>query len=218
MNERKMGRRRNRGESHLARLMVLSAVCPCVSFGVPPRIGVGTPHGRDSVLCLPMSDWQDPEAGSANFWASSSDDSEEREELMAKKEDGSLWSEFEPSTDNSIPAQSLQSNDIDDSEAWLDTLASISAEEVDFNRAEAEKADKVRQMQEWGFDDETIENTFGVAVDDSLESDEDGMKQFRDESYELDEENYESVQSHTKVPRDPETGEPIRAQMVWPTI
>jgi hypothetical protein len=34
-------------------------------------------------------------------------------------------------------------------------LQSIGAEEVEFNMVEAERADKVRQMQEWGFDDKT---------------------------------------------------------------
>ena len=80
---------------------------------------------------------------------------------------------------------------------------------------EAERADKARQMEEWGFDAETISNTFGVAVDDSLEKPEvQGMQNFLKESYWDDDEDLKKVESHTKVERDPETGEPIRQQMV----
>jgi hypothetical protein len=103
---------------------------------------------------------------------------------------------------------------VDDSEAWLNTLASISADEVEFNMAEANRADQAREMADWGFDVETIKNTFGIAVDDELEKDEvEGMKTYRDESY-WDDEDWKAVESHTKVERDPDSGDPFRQQMV----
>ena len=107
----------------------------------------------------------------------------------------------------------------DDSEAWLDALAAISAEEIEFNQKENERADKARQMQEWGFDDQTIKNTFGVEVDDSRETQDEvsGMKEYREEIYEAaeEDEDWNLVESHTRVEKDPETGEAIRQQMVY---
>ena len=47
----------------------------------------------------------------------------------------------------------------------------IVIQEVEFNLKEAERADKVRQMQEWGFDSATIQSTLGIAIDTSLEDD-----------------------------------------------
>ena len=79
---------------------------------------------------------------------------------------------------------------------------------------EDNRADKAREMADWGFDVETIKNTFGIAIDDSLEKEEvEGMKAFRDESY-LDDEDWKLVESHSKVEKDPDTGEPFRQQMV----
>ena len=79
---------------------------------------------------------------------------------------------------------------------------------------EANRANKAREMAEWGFDAETIKNTFGIAVDDSMEKDEvEGMQTFRTQSY-LDDDDWKTVESHTKVEKDPDTGEPIRQQMV----
>ena len=180
-----------------------------------------TSKQRQSVS-LAMSDWEDAEAGSSNTWGASTDNfeaSEDWQEMLARKDDGSFWSDFESSSDDddeessSSKANTDTTMEIDEAEAWLDTLASISAEEVEFNMAEADKADKVRQMQEWGFDDTAIENTFGVAMDDKLEKDLEGMKMYRQESY-IEDEDWTEVESHTKVEKDPETGEPIRAQMV----
>lgn len=179
----------------------------------------GCASRQQQSVSLAMSDsWEDSEAGTSNSWGASTDEdfdgSEDWQEMLAKKNDGSFWSDFESSSEDELPMEdSDTTTEIDEAEAWLDTLASISAEEVEFNRAEAEKADKVRQMQEWGFENDAIENTFGVAVDDSLEKDMEGMKAYREESY-VEEEDWTGVESHTKVDRDPETGEPIRAQMV----
>ena len=98
----------------------------------------------------------------------------------------------------------------------LKTITSTSSNnsEEDMDMVEANRADKAREMADWGFDVETIKNTFGIAIDDSLEKEEvEGMKAFRDESY-LDDEDWKLVESHSKVEKDPDTGEPFRQQMV----
>lgn len=176
------------------------------------------------------NNWENNAKGSdANLWRSSLDEEQGEDyqddwkAVLQSKQDGSFWSEFEPSDENDetmIEDVTGSTEDIDDTtdrdaEAWLETLASISAEEVEFNMVEAKRADKAREMAEWGFDKETIQNTFGVAMDDSLEtSDEvEGFKTFREQAY-LDDEDWKVVESHTKVEKDPETGEPIRQQMV----
>eukprot|EP00980_Cylindrotheca_fusiformis_P002893 scaffold675_cov103-Cylindrotheca_fusiformis.AAC.4 len=182
-------------------------------------------QSSSSILHM-SSDWNDP-SNDSNQWKASDDIYEEKEdwqEMMARKNDGSFWSDFEPSNtsagDENITAAienaAATEEEVDEAEAWLNTLASISADEVNFNMAEAERADKVRQMQEWGFDDETIFNTFGVAVDDALEQDGyiEGMKEYVETGY-LDDEDWKTVESHAKVEKDPDTGEPIRQQMVY---
>ena len=183
---------------------------------------------RKAVTILAMSDeptpeWQNnPTGSSSNLWKSVNDNYEDQQdwqEVMARKQDGSFWSDFEPSDDET--GMDLTSNleqdddtDVDYSEQWLNTLAGIAAEEVEFNIVEAERANKAREMAEWGFDAQTIKNTFGVAVDDSMEKDEvEGMKTYRQESY-LDDDDWKTVESHTKVEIDEETGEPVRQQMV----
>ncbi|CAB9520809.1 DNAJ heat shock N-terminal domain-containing protein [Seminavis robusta] len=168
-----------------------------------------------------FSDWNDSSQDSNNW--SSSDDAgndaqEDWEDLLNRKNDGTFWSEFE-SSDDSVVAQDVNVDEVeqvDESEAWLETLASLQAEEVEFNMKEADRADKVRQMQEWGFDSSTIESTLDVSMDSALEeTDEvDGMKLFREESY-WEEEDLSLVESHTKVATDPDTGSAIRSQMVY---
>lgn len=165
-------------------------------------------------------EWQNnPKGSSSNLWKSIDDNYEDQEDwqaVMARKQDGSFWSEFEPSVDETVLSNDLDdSADLeDDSETWLNTLAGIAAEEVEFNMVEANRANKAREMAEWGFDAETIKNTFGIAVDDSMEKDEvEGMQTFRTQSY-LDDDDWKTVESHTKVEKDPDTGEPIRQQMV----
>lgn len=154
------------------------------------------------------------------------DDEEEDWEVdLARRKAGSFWSTFEPSSDDEDDAlDTMASNNVDDgddlvddSEVWLNTLASISADEVEFNMLEAERADKARQMQEWGFDMLTIQNTFGVAVNDELEIKDEatGMKEYRKLTYVDPDEDLKKVESHTQVEKDPETGEPIRQQMVY---
>ena len=168
------------------------------------------------------SDWNDP-SNDSNLWKSSDDDysqNEDWQEMMARKQDGSFWSEFEPTPDDDESLEGLekqQFEEVDEADAWLAQLASISGDEVAFNIAENERADKVRQMQEWGFDEETIANTFDVAVDDTLEKEGmvDGMKEFVEEGYATDDVDWKTVESHTMVEKDPDSGEPIRQQMVY---
>ena len=178
--------------------------------------------GRTTISPL-FSDWKD-DSQDSNKWKSTDDvyaDQDDWEDVMARKKDGSFWSEFEPLDEGDeakiaeITNEADTEEEVDESEAWLDTLASLQAEEVTFNLKEAERADKARQMQEWGFDASTIQSTLEIAVDTSLEDDElEGMKTYREESY-LEDEDLTLVESHVKVPKDPETGEPIRSQMVY---
>lgn len=86
-----------------------------------------------------MSDeWKDT-ANDSNLWRSSNDVYEEKEdwrEMLARKNDGSFWSEFEPSAEGEEASSAIidtETEDIDDADIWLDTLASISADEIEFN-------------------------------------------------------------------------------------
>ncbi|CAJ1961705.1 unnamed protein product [Cylindrotheca closterium] len=192
----------------------------------PPR---QPQQSSNSAMTVHMSsDWNDPAASDSNLWKSADDnyeDNEDWQEMMARKQDGSFWSQFEPSPeeeeedDDDKAKGELKApvEEVDEADAWLDQLASISGEEVSFNMAEAERADKVRQMQEWGFDDATIANTFDVAMDDSMEQEGmvEGMKAFVEEGYADDDVDWTTVESHTMVEKDKETGEPIRQQMVY---
>ncbi len=174
--------------------------------------------------CLEMSDdWSDA-GNDSNKWTSSSSNDDWQEQVDAKN-DGSMWSTFDSIEEDDDAALDIAGDDDDDddvqddSELWLDALAAISAEEIEFNQRDNERADKARQMKEWGFDDEIIKNTFDVEVDDSRETKDEvsGMKEYREELYdnEDDYEDWNTVESHTRVERDPETGETIRQQMVY---
>jgi ferredoxin len=166
-----------------------------------------------------FSDWND-QSQDSNKWTSSDDpeyqDQEDWQEILARKKEGSFWTEFEssPETDEIVATETLIPTEEEAADAWLDTLASLSAQEVEFNLKEADRADKVRQMEEWGFTPETISSTLDVAVDDKLEQQVEGMKLYRYESYEHDT-DLTIVESHSTVETDPETGEPIRSQMVY---
>ena len=146
---------------------------------------------------------------------------------MVERNDGSIWSSFEPSEDEAgagAAATGTVSDDDGGGDAWLDTLASITADEIEFMNAEADRADKARQMQEWGFEAKTISSTLGVATDETLETDAENelLEAFKEETAEsgfgmyLGEEiDPSEVESHALVERDEETGEPVRSQMVY---
>jgi len=168
----------------------------------------------------------------ANKWISSDETYEKLDDWeadMAKRKDGSLWSDFASSSEggedeDSSSSSSSSTAEFDDGEAWLDALANVAAEEIEFINIEAERADKVRQMQEWGFEAETIKNALDVAIDDSAEIDEENelFEAFKEETaksgfgmYLDDEVDMETVESHTTVDRDEETGELVRTQMVY---
>jgi ferredoxin len=168
----------------------------------------------------------------SNRWISLDDSFDpDWESKLQKRQDGSLWSSFLPSKDDvfeeGIKGSSSISSSIDgldDGEAWLDALASVAAEEINFIVEEADRADKLLQMQEWGFEPDTIRNTLNLAVDESLEIDEDNevFEKFKKETaktgfsmYLNDDEDLTTVESHTTVDVDEETGEPIRTQMVY---
>lgn len=145
-------------------------------------------------------------------WDSPGDDSWQRS--SDENDNGVSWTSFEPSeTEDGV---GFSGNEDMETETWLDTLQSLTAEETQFNAKEADRADKARQMEEWGFDSQTIANTLGVATDTSLEDadDVDGMKTFREESY-MDETDLETVESHTTVDWDDEVDRPVRSQMVY---
>ena len=171
------------------------------------------------------SDWSDGDNDSNKWQSSNIDGIVDWEDTLARKNDGSFWATFESSevegevTDSKNDSENDDDELQDDSELWLDTLAAISAEEIEFNQRDNERADKARQMQEWGFDGETIKNTFDIEVDDSLETKDEiaGMKEYRKELYDFDEEedDWNTVESHTRVERDPDSGESIRQQMVY---
>jgi hypothetical protein len=202
------------------------------------NIANGIPSRRRNNVPL-FSDRYNGGENDGNTWTSSDDsDSGEKgqedwEETMSKRKDGTLWSAFDSTSNNekddesvSVGNTSSSSPDekFDDGEAWLDTIASISADEVNFMNTEADRADKVRQMQEWGFNAESISSTLGVNTDDSAEIDPENemLEKFKEETaktgfgmYLDDDIDLQTVESHTMVECDDETGEPIRTQMVY---
>jgi len=173
----------------------------------------------------------------SNKWASSDsgtgEDGEDWEQQLQNKEDGTFWSSFESNdeedsgdstNEESLADAETEEEEDDDGEAFLDAISAISADEIDFMNTEAERADKVRQMQEWGFEPETISNALGVAIDDSLETEEGDelLEEFFEETAETgfgmqldDDTDLETVESHQYVDVDEETGEPVRSQMVY---
>ena len=82
----------------------------------------------------------------------------------------------------------------------------------------------MRQMQEWGFEASTIQNTLDLAIDDSKEINVENevFEEFKEETakrgfgmYLDDDVDLTTVESHTTVEREEETGELIRTQMVY---
>ena len=157
----------------------------------------------------------------SNTWRSM-DEPEYQEEdwqaILAAKQDGSFWESSSNNDTKSTLSSSLINTEDQDTESWLDTLASLQAEEVAFNLKEADRAIKVQQMEEWGFDRTTIQNTLGVAISDEAETSNEvqGMKAYRDQVYSKDDDiDLKLVESHTRVELDEDTGEPVRTQMVY---
>ncbi|KAL3802589.1 hypothetical protein ACHAW5_011344 [Stephanodiscus triporus] len=151
------------------------------------------------------------------------------EESLQRREDGSLWSSYSSSDDDGtsemISDEAKFTTEADGGEeAWLDALAGIAADEVEFMSKEADRADKVRQMQEMGFGAESIASTLGVATDGELETDQTNevFEAFKAETAKTgfglmveDDVDLQAVESHTRVEWDDETNEPVRAQYVY---
>jgi len=165
----------------------------------------------------------------ANTWLGTEDEKPESQpdwqEVMESKEDGTFWATFEPMPDNvnllqdgkdidNSNDQSQQDAEEANADAWLDTLASLSAEEVEFNQKENERADMARQMEEWNFSPDVIASTLGVAVDDQLEEVDQAFQDYQNDAY-LEEIDMETVESHTTVEIDKTSGKPVRTQMVY---
>ena len=195
---------------------------------MPARIRPMYRRGRARLATNPDDpDFSAPDTD-ANSWQGMDETyDQDWEDKMVERNDGSIWSSFEPSEDEAgagAAATGAVSDDDGGGDAWLDTLASITADEIEFMNAEADRADKARQMQEWGFEAKTISSTLGVATDETLETDAENelLEAFKEETAEsgfgmyLGEEiDPSEVESHALVERDEETGEPVRSQMVY---
>jgi len=148
-----------------------------------------------------------------NAWTSSADDANAQgwETVLEKQKDGSYWSDFESSetTDEFIQYGNLD----DETEIMLNTLAALQAEDSVFNFREAQRADTARRMEEWGFDASTIASALDVSAEEGGEEAE-AMHSYRQDSY-VESVDLTTVESHTKVPRDAVTQEPVRSQMVY---
>ncbi len=144
---------------------------------------------------------------------------------------GSSWKDsgYESSFDEEEPSSSSKNmpnpEDVDEEE-WLNQLAQISAEEVEFMEQESERANMMQQMEELGWSKEAIKDTLGLTVDESVEQeafDNDALVQFNEEikagalgAVSTDDlEDLKMIESHKYVEIDEDTGEPVRAQMVY---
>jgi len=99
----------------------------------------------------------------------------------------------------------------------LDTLQDVVGEEYEFIEKEADRADKVRQMQEFGYSNEAIINTLDVSLEE-VTVDNPLLDAFNEEGfgvYAEDEVDKSEIESHQTVDLDEETGEPVRLQMVY---
>mmetsp|Transcript_13886 Transcript_13886/g.21083 ORF Transcript_13886/g.21083 Transcript_13886/m.21083 type:complete len:430 (+) Transcript_13886:233-1522(+) len=210
---------------HRNRIASLSTPITSNSFGVT-KLHSSNGNGNDNANY------------DANKWQSSSTppyaEQQDWEETLSARQDGSLWSSFSSNDnedENKNNNKSSNTNNMDEEddgeEAWLDAIAQISADEIDFINVEADRADKVRQMQEMEFSSESIAATLGVEIDDSNEvQSEDNvlLEKFKEETgkagggfglYVEEEYDMETVESHVMVEMDEETNEPIRQQMVY---
>jgi len=179
--------------------------------------------------------YADADADSDNIDGDADFDGASWGEIEETSWDGGFVSSFDveedisgSSTDeNDESSNKVEVEDVVDEDMWLSQLQQISADEVTFMNQESERADMVRQMQEMGFSSESIKETLGVAVDDSLEKElyaNEALEQFNEEIQSggslgalgtEDLEDVATVESHQKVQIDEETGEPVRLQMVY---
>ena len=176
---------------------------------------------------LRLSGWSDDNSYdkdvTGNTWKNdfnSKSANEDWQTTLKRKKDGSYWSDFEINKeDDETFSAKTESNDKEEIETatMLDALASVEAEELSFNVNEAKRADTQRQMEEWGFDADTIASSLDVAAQEQQEENMENLKKYyKDEatSYILDE-DLATIESHKNVEMDPDTNEPVRSQMVY---
>ncbi|CAB9500322.1 DNAJ heat shock N-terminal domain-containing protein [Seminavis robusta] len=183
-------------------LLLVLALCDVDSFTA--RVARRAIKPSSSLLSSGKG-WED-EADS-NTWLSPTEEVDDWEAQLRQQRDG--WSA--PPTS---PEDSANRSETDETEKLLDALTFQEATEVSFNIREAERADKVRQMEEWGFERSTIASALEVAVKEQANDEMESMQRYLEESY-LDTDDAFTVESHTTVPRDPDTNESIRSQMVF---
>ena len=205
------------------------------SVGSKGQVSHTCHHSMEQRRQMPTPLFSDPYDDDVNFnpnrWISSDSESSlgdaSWEETLQRRADGSFWSSFSSpdATSEMISDDAKSTTDTDGGEeAWLNALASIAADEVAFMSKEADRADKVRQMQEMGFGAESISSTLGVATDAELETDDTNVvfEAFKAETAKSgfglmvsDDVDLQVVESHTRVEWDDETDEPVRAQHVY---
>jgi len=178
-----------------------------------------------------LDDDNDAFFSDTNSWLSDNSESSGGDwaRTLKSMEDGSLWSSFESSDDETSEiAETEKESDVevDGGEvAFLSTLAAISANEVNFMIKENERADKARQMQEHGFSADSISSALGVATDESSEvdsSNNEALEAFKDATAKTgfglmvdDDIDLELVESHTMVDWCDETDKPVRNSFVY---
>mmetsp|Transcript_7980 Transcript_7980/g.9331 ORF Transcript_7980/g.9331 Transcript_7980/m.9331 type:complete len:415 (+) Transcript_7980:537-1781(+) len=166
------------------------------------------------------SDHDNSNDDDARKWSSSDDDGN----WNIGGTSSTFWGAFEDDAENDEDETNTEddSDEDNDGEAFLDVLQSIAADEVEFMNSENERAYKAQEMAGWGFSSEAIEAALGVAIDSTLENeDNDILTDFQEVSKETEfvelnpEIDMATVESHTTVEWDHETNQPFRLQSVY---
>jgi len=148
-------------------------------------------------------------------WVSANDPDRhwtEEFDIYEAKKNGTYWESFEP-TDEELEAMRATLVQ-DEADVLLEQLQALQAEEVEFTEKEKERANLALEMKEKGWSSSAITNTLDVAVDDTLEQTSEAVQSMQ-EAWELDPVDMATVESHTLVDMDEDTGEPVRQQMVF---
>lgn len=212
----------NNGNFSIVVMTMAMAIGSVVAFTAMKCGDTASTRRRVSTIRL-MAEWNDSSENS-NMWISQSYEDEEGDwrEVMKDRQDGSYWESADDSGggDKKKNLNQEENTSEDESEAWLDTLATLQGEEVKFIMKEADRADKARRMEELGFDPDVIANTLDVAIDDKLETIDEvarGAQNYRESQYLDDDSNtdWTTVESHTTAEKDSETGKIIEKNMVY---
>lgn len=179
-----------------------------------------------SILNLSSNNENYDDGQNPNLWSSGDEDmsneyGEDWQDVLKKQQETPSWSSsYDEEETPQTPSTSIDPDNVDE-EAWLDTLQAITAEEVTFMEKEADRADKMRQMQEYGYSSEAISATLGVATDETQfenKGDNSLLDEYRQNIKDDDlysEIDPSEVESHTTAERDEDTNELIRSQMVY---